>query len=97
MAITSVIAAKTAAVAITDATTEFTTTGPFVLYGDDFGVGESAILYRTGVKGLRPATNKDGVIRVSAYPNFVYVEAAGVYRVIKDLTVLTAAVGYEEQ
>lgn len=97
MAITTVIAAKIAAVAITDATTEFVTTGPFVLYGDDFGVGESAILYRTGPSGLRPATNEKGAILVSAYPNFVYVEAAGTYRVVKTATALAAAVGYEVQ
>lgn len=97
MAIITVIAAKVEPVAITDATTEFVTTGPFVLYGDDFGVDESAILYRTGPKGLRPATSEKGVILVSAQPNFVYVEAAGTYRVVKDATALTAAVAYEEQ
>jgi hypothetical protein len=63
MAITVVIAATKDATS--GATTEFTTTGPFVLYGDHFGWAESAQLLRLGPSGeYLPATNKDGVIQV---------------------------------
>jgi hypothetical protein len=95
MAITVVIAATKDATS--GATTEFTTTGPFVLYGDHFGWAESAQLLRLGPSGeYLPATNKDGVIQVGAHPNMVLVDAPGTYRIDKTKTVATASVGYEE-
>ena len=50
MAITVKIAATTAA--DSGAGTEFMTTAPFVLYGDDFGVDEHAILTDSGRQEL---------------------------------------------
>lgn len=98
MAIVVNIAAKTAAVAIADATTEFTTIKPFCFYGDNFGIDEHAILYRVGPSGtLKPLTNKDGVVKVSAFPNVVFVEAFGVFRTTKSLTAAQASTGYQEQ
>ena len=95
MAITVVIAATKDAAS--GATTGFTTTSPFVLYGDHFGWAESAQLLRLGPSGeYLPATNKDGVIRVSAFPNMVLVDAPGTYRIDKGATVAAASVGYEE-
>ena len=95
MAITVVIAA--AKDPASGAATAFTTTGPFVLYGDHFGWAESAQLLRLGPSGEHlPATNKDGVIQVGAYPNMVYVEAPGSYQLVKNATRTAAAVGYEE-
>lgn len=95
MAITAVIAATESAAS--GAATEFTTTGPFVLYGDHFGWAESAQLLRLGPSGeYLPATNKDGVIQVGAYPNVVLVDVPGTYRIDKTKTVATASVGYEE-
>ena len=96
MAVTTVIAAKTAAVALTDATTEFVASGPFTFYGDDFAVGEFAMLYRIGPSAaLKPATTKLGVAMVSAYPNTIIVDHGGTFRVVKTLTAAQASVGYE--
>jgi len=95
MAITVVIAATKDAAS--GATTEFTTTGPFALYGDNFGWAESAQLLRLGPSGeYLPATNKDGVIQVGAYPNMVLVDVPGTYRIDKTKSVAAASVGYEE-
>ena len=95
MAITVVIAATKDPAS--GAATAFTTTGPFVLYGDHFGWDESAQLLRLGPSGeYLPATNKDGVIQVGAYPNVVLVDAPGTYRTDKTKTVAAASVGYEE-
>ena len=95
MAITVVIAATKDPAS--GAATEFTTTGPFVLYGDHFGWAESAQLLRLGPSGeYLPATNKASVIQVGAYPNVVLVDAPGTYRIDKTKTVAAASVGYEE-
>lgn len=95
MAITAVIAATESAAS--GAATEFTATGPFVLYGDHFGWAESAQLLRLGPSGeYLPATNKDGVIQVGAYPNMVLVDTPGTYRIDKAKTAAAASVGYEE-
>ena len=95
MAITVVIAATKDAAS--GATTEFTTTGPFALYGDNFGWAESAQLLRLGPSGeYLPATNKDGVIQVGAYPNMVLVDVPSTYRIDKTKSVAAASVGYEE-
>ena len=95
MAITPIIPANVAAVS--GVATEFTTVGPFVLYGDHFGWAESAKLLRLGPSGqYLPATNKAGVIAVAASPNMVYVEAPGTYRIDKSKTSAAASVGYEE-
>lgn len=100
MAITVVITARTAAVALTDETTRFTTSGPFVLYGDGFGVNdfEKAYLYRLGPGGTYiQFTNEKGRAYVAHRPNTVYVEAAGSYQIVKTTTGAAASVGYEEQ
>ena len=95
MAITVVVAATKDAAS--GATTAFTTTSPFVLYGDHFGWAESAQLLRLGPSGeYLPATNKDGVIQVGAYPNMVLVDVPGTYRIDKTKSVAAASVGYEE-
>ena len=95
MAITVIIAATKDPAS--GAATAFTTTGPFALYGDHFGWAESAQLLRLGPSGEHlPATNKDGVIQVGAYPNVVLVDTPGTYRIDKTKTVATASVGYEE-
>lgn len=104
MAITNVIDGVAAAVvAATEA--RFTTTGPFVLYGDGFAfkpyagkAQERCVLQRLGPDGTySDATNKDGVIFVGVEPNMVYVDAAGDYQLIKEVTADDAYVGYEEQ
>ena len=104
MAITNVIdGVATAVVAATEA--RFTTTGPFVLYGDGFArkpyggrAQERCILQRLGPDGTySDATNKDGVIFVGVEPNMVYVDAAGSYQLLKEVTAGDAYVGYEEQ
>jgi len=96
MAITVVISATTAAAS--GAGTQFTTTGPFVLYGDNFAGTEFASLTRLGPSAAYSVmTNKDGAIGVGARPNSVYVEAAGTFRVDKPATVAAASIGYEEQ
>lgn len=95
MAITVVVAATKDPAS--GAATGFTTTSPFVLYGDHFGWAESAQLLRLGPSGeYLPATNKDGVIQVGAYPNVVLVDVPGTYRIDKAKTAAAASVGYEE-
>ena len=95
MAIVTVIAATKDAAS--GATTEFTTTSPFVLYGDHFGWAESAQLLRLGPSGeYLPATNKEGVVQVGGYPNTALWDAPGTYRIDKTKTVAAASVGYEE-
>ena len=95
MAITVVVAATKDPAS--GATTEFTTTGPFVLYGDHFGWDESAQLLRLGPSGqYLPATNREGVILVGSQPNMVLVDVPGSYRLDKVATAAAASVGYEE-
>ena len=95
MAITVKIAATQDAVS--GASTEFTTTGPFVLYGDGFGNHEHATLLRLGPSGsYLTATNSKEVVKVSAYPNMVYIDTPGTFRVEKIKTHAEASVGYEE-
>ena len=95
MAITVVIAATKDPAS--GAATAFTTTGPFVLYGDHFGWGESAKLLRLGPSGqYLEATSKEGVVQVSAFPNMVYVDTPGTFRIDKGATAAAASVGYEE-
>ena len=95
MAITVVIAPTVHAVS--GIGTQFVASGPFVLYGDGFAEGERCVLERLGPSGTYiKATNEKGAIRVGAYPNMVYVEAPGSYRLSKGPTRSAAAVGYEE-
>ena len=97
MAITTKIAATTSAVEVTDATTELVATGPFVVYADNFAVGESVAVYRLGPSAtFLPLTNKDGSVFLSAIPNMIYVEAAGTYRFVKTITATAASVGIEQ-
>jgi hypothetical protein len=97
MAITVLIVATVAAVAPAVGN-QFTASGPFVLYGDNFTAGKKATLMRLGPSGeYLPATNKDGRIIVSDNPNMVYVDAAGIYQVGKDATPIAASVGWESQ
>ena len=96
MAITIKIPATTESV-VPGASNEFTTSGPFTLYADDLGWNEHITLWRLGPSGeYREATNKNGVITVSATPNMIYVEAGGTFRLGKPLTKQAAACGYEE-
>ena len=98
MAITSIITARTAAVALTDTSAQFVANGPFTLYGDNFEVGEFAVLYRLGPSGVyKPFTHKDGVIMISAYPNTAKIDTSGSFQIVKTLTAVAASVGYEEQ
>lgn len=95
MAITVVIAATKDPAS--GAATAFTTTGPFVLYGDHFGWDESAKLLRLGPSGqYLEATSKEGVVQASAFPNMVYVDTPGTFRIDKGATAAAASVGYEE-
>jgi len=95
MAIVTVISATKNAVS--GATTQFTTTSPFVLYGDDLGWDTPVRLLRLGPSGgYRDATNEKGVIEVKDYPNMVYIDTPGTFQLIKPLTPIAASVGYEE-
>jgi hypothetical protein len=98
MAITPKIAATKLAVLITDATTEFITTGPFLLYADGLAIGEHVMLHRKGPSAnFLPATDKNGPIILSAFPNWIYVEAGGTFRLTKTASAANVVVGYEEQ
>lgn len=97
MSITVIAACSTADAVPASAATEFTATGPFVLYADYFEVGQNALLFRKGPSGnFLPATNVNGGIVVSALPNTAYVDTGGVFRIQKDATSASVSVGYEE-
>lgn len=99
MAITVVVTARTAAVALTDETTRFTTTGPFTLYGDGFGINdfEKAYLYRKGPSGsYHLHRGKSGDAYVAHRPNSIIVDSPGDYQIVKTTTAAAASVGYEE-
>lgn len=97
MSITVIAACSVAAAVPAGAPTQFVTTGPFVLYADNFEVGQNAVLFRLGPSGtFKPATNEAGGIFVSAIPNVAYIDAAGTYQIQKDATSDSARVGYEE-
>lgn len=97
MAITQKIAPTKAEVPNGTVSTRFTTTGPFVLYGDGFGSGETAVLRRLGSDGLySDATNEKGTIYVSNMPNMVFVDVPGLFEIRKTATQNNASTGYEE-
>lgn len=99
MAITNVIgtsggAGVSAAVLLADATA-FTITEPTTLLADGLLVGENLIVYRLGPSGeYKPATNKDGAIVLSAYPNTALLDAPNTYKVPKPITSGEVHVGY---
>ena len=101
MAITNVTgtsggAGVTAAVTLASAT-EITLTAPGIILADNLPVGKNAIVYRRGPSGsFLPATNKEGAIVLSAFPNMVVVEGPAVYKVTKDATSVEVHIGYEE-
>lgn len=98
MSITPKIAANAAAVPISDATTEFVTTGPFMLYGEKLMTHESIYLNHIGPSGaFIQSTNEDGPIAVRGAPNMIYVDAFGTFRLTKGQTAEAASAGYEEQ
>ena len=96
-----IIAATTNAVA--GASTAFTTSNRgFWLHASGFRSerrGEYATVQRVGPSGeWENATNDKGEIRVSAYPNTIYVDLpAGTYRIDKTATDAAASVGFEEE
>lgn len=98
MAITTIIAATTAAVAGADA--DFTTTGRgFWLIGSGFGKGEFARIEGLGADGTtyETKTNDHGPIHVTSDPNTVFVDLpAGTYRIAKMATAVAAGVAFEE-
>lgn len=92
MAITVIIAPTT--LAVSGSETQFTASGPFVLYGDGFAEGERCSLERLGPSGTYiKATNEKGAIKVGAYQTATKTYAAsGNYTVkvyAKDGGVLT--------
>lgn len=94
MAITVVI--EPTVHAVSGLETQFTASGPFVLYGDGFAEGERCSLERLGPSGTYiKARNAKGMIKVSAYPNMVYVDAPGSYRLRKGHTSIAASVGIQ--
>jgi len=96
MAITVIEACSTADAVAAGASTEFTASGPFTLYADHFELNQNVVLYRLGPSGdYLPATNRIGTIICSAFPNRIYVESGGTFRVKKDASAATVAVGYE--
>lgn len=97
MAITPII--EDTALAVSGESTEFTTTDRgFWLYSEGFGVFEHCKLLGKGPSGdYREATNKEGVIQVSAFPNSMFVDLpAGTYRLEKMATANNAWVGWEQ-
>ena len=94
MAITNVINGIKTAVLIADATA-FTVVDPTTATADGFSGGEFAQVFRLGPNGgYSAATNKDGYIILSVFPNTVLLDAPATYKIIKTETVNNAYVGY---
>ena len=82
--------------AVSGLETQFAASGPFVFYGDGFAEDERCYLERLGPSGTYiKARNEKGTIKVSAYPNMVYVGAPGSYRLVKSATRTAASVGIQ--
>ena len=96
MALAVLINNQTAAVALAGAT-EFSPTGPFVIDANSLKPGEYIILYKLFSDGVyHPATNKDGAIILSAFPNNVIVDAPGSYKLVKPtVTSVGVTAGWE--
>jgi hypothetical protein len=93
--ITKLIDAETAAVDLATATA-FEVTFATSLTADYMSVGEIALVYRLGGSGdYLPATNKDGSIYLSAFPNMVLLDIPGQYKVTKGVTQEEVTIGYE--
>lgn len=94
MAIVTIVAATQSAVT----SAEFTVTGPFILYGELFGIGESAVLQQEiSTDVWRDATDQHGSVGVSNTPNTMYWDGFGTFRIRKSITQASAIVSYEEQ
>jgi hypothetical protein len=94
MAITNVIDGVKPAVVIANATA-FTVLDPTTATADGFAVGEFAQVFRLGPNGdYSAATNKDGYIILSVFPNTVLLDAPATYKIIKTATTADAYVGY---
>jgi len=95
MAITNVINGVQAAVDVA-AATAFPVTGPTTITADGFAIGEFAQVFRLGPNAAySAATNKDGYIILSVFPNMALIDTPGSYKIIKTATVAAAYVGYE--
>ena len=93
-----VITNQTAAIPLTDTSTQFTVTDPFVLTGMGFnGWIEKAELYRLMADGeYHLLTKRDSAVLVKDFPNAVLIDIPGTYRVVKTVTLAEASVAYEE-
>jgi hypothetical protein len=94
MAIVQIVAPATARTT----SASFVVTGPFVLYGEDFEIDEYAVLEQEVTADVwLPLTTKDGLAGVSKYPNAMYWDGIGTFRVVKSVTNAEASVSYEVQ
>ena len=76
----------------------FSVTGPFVLYGELFLIGEAAILEQEVTSSVwRRVTDQNGGIGVTNQPNTLYWDSVGTFRVVKEATQGLASVSYEVQ
>ena len=80
------------------ASTQFVATGAFYVLCDNVSGDEFIRLWRLGPSGdYFKATNKDGEITLGAYPNMIYVDVQGTFRVEKTATISDeVAVSWEE-
>lgn len=77
---------------------EFTTTAPFILYGEGFLDGESAVLQQEiSTDSWRDVTDRIGSVGISNTPNTMYWDGIGTFRIRKGATQALATVSYEEQ
>lgn len=85
--------------ATTDATTssQVDMAGPFIVYGVNFGKGESAVLQQLIDGTWRDVTDERGSVGVSNTPNTMYWDGSGSFRIRKNPTQLAASVSYEVQ
>ena len=95
MALAKVIDGVTAAVTLAGATV-FSPTGPFVVDAVGLAVGQFVIVNKLMSDGVyHPATDKNGTIILSAFPNHVIVNAPGSYKLTKPQVTAAVTCGWE--
>lgn len=96
MALAVLINAQTAVVAVAGATA-FSPTGAFVIDASGLKPEEYVLLYKLFSDGAyHPATDKNGVIKLSDNPNNVLVDVPGSYKLVKPTITAAVTAGWEE-
>jgi hypothetical protein len=95
MALAKVIDGVTAVVNLAGATV-FSPAGAFVVDAVGLGVGQYVIVNKLMSDGVyHPATDKNGTIVLSMFPNHVVIDAPGSYKLTKPTVTAAVTCGWE--